>query len=427
MSPTDYQTLLLHLIHLDGNCLQQAAVRSLNASDWKSLSQLALSNDVFPQLYARLKEPGLACWTPPDVLDDLKQVVLRNVVRNMQIGLQLRDLLIAFNKAMIPVIVLKGAYLAEHVYETPAQRGMSDIDLLVMPGTQVIAQKILHGLGYRGARLHWAEPCGEDSLSNERPFVRHSYAAAVDLHWRLAPSGFSPRIDEGQCWERSRTVLCSGVSAKVLSPEDFLLHLCFHISYHHEFRVDLRALLDLAVFCRHLGHELDWQALVNRAVAWRLDPGLCLCLVLAKQMLGAPIPEAPLADLGHRAPSALIEMAIEEVVFGGTHSGFRRWLLGFGPLAVMRMGGARLKAITYAEIADFYDVAETTPWFVRYYLRYVLKCIFGNCGNLARIAVGGRRTRIEMDNERLEILREYLRSGGKMPDPGAARSATSRH
>jgi hypothetical protein len=61
---------------------------------------------------------------------------------------QLKEILIEFNKNNIPVILLKGAHLAQFVYGNIALRLMSDIDLLVKKEDLGCACAIIIKYGY---------------------------------------------------------------------------------------------------------------------------------------------------------------------------------------------------------------------------------------------------------------------------------------
>lgn len=407
MTPAALQSLLLDFIHVDRSRLDSAALKSLDASDWDALVALSLTHGVFTQIHTRLSESDLVSWVPTTALDRLRQAKLNNVVRNLRISQQLRELLAAFDKAGVPVMVLKGAYLAEHVYENPAQRVMSDIDLLVLPDTLRAVQVLLQDLGYHA----WLT--ASTSLDNESPVNRPGAPATVDLHWSLTLPGKDPSIDEASLWERSESVLFEGSPAKVLSPEDLLLHLCMHASYHHGFGVRLRSVLDVTVLCGRVDHVLDWATVVRRAAAWRWDRGTYLCLLLARDMMGAPVPEAVLADLSRCVPSPPTEVAMGLVLNGADMSvsvpqtlNLHALAQGYGPVAALRMVLTRLRRITRHEIGYRYGVSETIPWLPAYYLRCVWDLAHQHYRTLGRIAVGDAQIRGDID--KAMIIKGFL-------------------
>jgi hypothetical protein len=53
------------------------------------------------------------------------------VLQTLERQRELASLLAMFADAKMEVAPLKGAWLSEHVYDDPAQRSMSDLDLLV--------------------------------------------------------------------------------------------------------------------------------------------------------------------------------------------------------------------------------------------------------------------------------------------------------
>ncbi|MBC7174256.1 MAG: nucleotidyltransferase family protein, partial [Polyangiaceae bacterium] len=88
----------------------------------------------------------------------------------------------------IPVMALKGAALHALIYEDPADRPLSDVDLLVRPRDHARAIVALESIGFRpvAPTTSWATSL----VASDQPL-------SVDLHRRLFPTGlFRLRVEE---------------------------------------------------------------------------------------------------------------------------------------------------------------------------------------------------------------------------------------
>lgn len=91
-------------------------------------------------------------------------------------------------------------------------------------------------------------------------------------------------------WRRAQPAVFGEARASALCPEDLLLHLCIHASYHHQFRFGLRPLSDIAETIRRCHNRLDWEQLRERADDWGAPKCVYLILRLASKLLEANIP-----------------------------------------------------------------------------------------------------------------------------------------
>jgi hypothetical protein len=132
-------------------------------------------------------------------------------------------LLRAWRDAGIEVIVFKGFYLAEFVYEQPAQRHYSDIDVIMRPESWPIAEPLAVGLGWtvewrRRSSLYTASH--EEALLTKAGMVLEVQRFPIDcptpfqgLHRRYAAAA----------WAASRELHWEGTTLRVLAPEDSAL------------------------------------------------------------------------------------------------------------------------------------------------------------------------------------------------------------
>lgn len=181
-------------------------------------------------------------------------------VRNMFIYSELMQALSVLLAADVPVIVLKGAALADTIYPSIANRPMNDIDLLVRRVHRGRAQAALEIAGFRS-------PYGIQA-SHEMHF-RRGERPIVELHWDLAsivPLRLAA-LDNEALWQEARPFTVGSAQAYQLSLRDTLLHLCLHLSghgyLHDNSSQDIRRLLTVE-------HPFPWDQFVQRARQFRL-------------------------------------------------------------------------------------------------------------------------------------------------------------
>jgi hypothetical protein len=268
-------------------CLQEGPtpeVARLSPTAWEQLIQEAIRLGVAPRLYGVVKDHPLP--------EKLRSIYLSSAARNIRLYHELSAVLGALQEAAIPVIVLKGAYLAEAVYGNIALRPMDDLDLLLHQSDLALAERKLLDLGYRSTRtLEIAEEC---MLHHHLPGLTKAGTAPLEIHWHITrPTGPFQMGVEG-LWQRAHPVSIAGKQVLALSPEDLLLHLCLHI-LHDEFVVGLRPLCDVAEILRHDRHPLHWDALAGRAKQWGLNKCLYLVLSLSRELVGASVSDEQLS------------------------------------------------------------------------------------------------------------------------------------
>ena len=255
-------------------------VRRLAASvsDWSVVAGQATRHSVASLVSWYLNQ---ACpeGAPAPLGDQFRQ----NAGRNLLLTAELLRLLEIFEAASIPLVPFKGPALAWSLYETPALREMSDLDVLVWPRDADLAIGLLRSHGYRP---HFS--CVDRrffATNREMPLVREDGQVAVDLHWGLLPRYFP--LDASVFFERLAPVPIAGRQVPTFCPEDLLLFLCVHGSKHGW--TSLAWLCDIARLLDR--RAVNWDGVLTRARANHVSRCLALGLSLARDLLGAAAPE----------------------------------------------------------------------------------------------------------------------------------------
>lgn len=269
--------------------------------DWDRLWALGHLHEVIPLLATSL--PAGAGDLVPDAWRQAaikrRHVTLR---ANATLADALMPILDGLRQAGIEAMPVKGLVIADRLYGDLAARPCADLDVLVRPADYAAAGAVLHDLGFRQrveprykALVHkfhgpaWDRGAGSGHVR-------------LELHWALWADS-EERMGTEPMWERSVETTLLGRPVRTLSTEDTLLHLAIHRT---KSALRLRWVTDVAELVRADGAALDWDAYLARARIARGRTASGVVLGLARDLLGAPVPPAVMADLAIGRPKRSI-------------------------------------------------------------------------------------------------------------------------
>ena len=269
----------------------------------------------------------------------------------------LAELLTACAEASLDVLVLKGAALAETVYPRPSLRRFGDLDVLIHAADASRARTLLEAQGYTADPFTW-DDFAEGRVCQAN-FFKHTPrgSVVVELHTALLNNALLGHVRAAQdgVWARARAVRLTGEAARVLGPEDQLLHLCLHLAGHY-FHAP-QSLRDIAYVCA--AQKIDWPLLVRLAREAQAAPACFAGLLAAARLLDTPTPPSVLDALApRRGRRALETLALARAAdLAGDRTDRLR-----GPLLWHLLGSpaARLAALRHI-------LFPTRPWLVRHY------------------------------------------------------------
>ena len=384
---------------------------SADGEAWREVVKLAQQHSVVALLYHRLKPLHLAL--SGETADELKQEYLKQAQRNIRLYHELGILLRRLQEKNTPVIVLKGAYLAEAVYDNIGLRTMGDIDLLAKNDDLLLIETELLALGYRPEENNRVV-----GLRNKHfRYILPKNGLTIEVHWALVVPKLPFRIDVRGLWDRAQPVTLAQAPALALSPEDLLLHLCLHTASNLR-EVQLRMLCDIGEVLRRNGAKLDWQEIDSLARQWGALHALYVILRLTQELLGAAVPVEWLASL--RPDSfderylelirrQLFALHIERKAILSPQAARLPELKGFNSkLALIR---SRI-LLSREEMATKYP-ASANSWRIYLYYPVRLKYLLGYHGaNLWRLVRGDPETRaVAVRKNEVALLNDWLKSG----------------
>lgn len=280
------------------------AARALAPTDdleWAAVRRAIYAEGVAPLLHAISARPSLF---PADIEAELAAAYRITALRNTGLLYELEAALAALAGADVPVLLLKGAALAETVYRDPALRPMADCDLLVRPADLPRAQATLIAAGYRPVA---DEPHPGDLARFESQMALRKEGplpARIELHWHLLDSPYyQARLSADWFWAGAEEFRIGAVPARGPAPTPNLLYLAAHLALHHRL-AGLMWWYDIAALLHTCGDRVDWEALLDQAEACDLVLPLQQVLPVIAQHWAVAVPTAVLARLAALRPSA---------------------------------------------------------------------------------------------------------------------------
>ncbi|MEO0071138.1 MAG: nucleotidyltransferase family protein [candidate division WOR-3 bacterium] len=229
-------------------------------------------------------------------LDSEKRQALKRVIaaRNIFLLNELRQILDAFHRSKIEVIILKGAALTESLYPHIGIRGFVDIDLLVHPEDMSRVAEIIRSFNYQpeipGADLGqpWTEKFG--CIVDVTYIKQNELTVMVDVHWGLGrPGTYFDRVDIKSLWHRAKKEKVAGIDALILCPEDLLIFLCLHM-FKHCPNFNFNSLCDIGQLIKFSGSDIDWQDFVNRVFQFRICLPVRFAIQQTCRVFQSPVP-----------------------------------------------------------------------------------------------------------------------------------------
>lgn len=295
MSDALSSDLLLQCLKIEDPKIKAAELSRFSPSDWERVLVEARKQRLIPLLAGKLDALPEPVTPPENVRAALQNALRLSASRNLLLYHELSHVLETFNQAGIPTIVLKGAFLAEHIYENIGMRPMSDIDIMVREEDLQRAADCMISIGF-SSKLYQRETAPTDS--HELPEFFKPNGPVIDIHWSIASPNAPFKIERDEIWKRAPAVKFSNLEAMVLSPEDLILHLSMHVAYQHAFAMGLRPFCDITETLNHNLDTLDWRQIQARATQWAAAKSLFISLSLAQKLLSAPV-EPTLLEVLH--------------------------------------------------------------------------------------------------------------------------------
>jgi len=297
--PGQTRAVVLACVNVGSGRVDRSVLSSLlDGADWHRVLEMAERERVTSWLHRALKAD---VRVPISVRRGLREVYRETAGRVAQLRSALSEAIAALAAARIPVLLLKGAALQQDVWTDIGLRPWSDLDLFVDRRHVQSAVATLARLGYRPGR---AETTLGATVAHENELALVGRGGVVvDLHWSLFDSPHHDALaDLSLLCARARPCAVLGMPAKMLSPEEQLLHLCGHLVLHHN-GDELLWLNDIAQLTRVHHDTLRWDVVVAEARRRDLVLPLQRCVSAVAATMAADVPPGVLERVKALRPS----------------------------------------------------------------------------------------------------------------------------
>lgn len=285
--PDQEQTLLLRACLLPGEAGREAW------TEWRErvgnpVEMLRGGNErlkaLLPLIFFALRNNGVV--VEEELHACLRAAALREQLRINAYRRILSQVISVCAEKQIRAVVVKGAALAETVYESPSLRHSGEIELLVEDADLRRAADSLLSSGFSPAQQ-------SDSQWNGIK-LKHLSGLPVCLHRTVfAASYYDLTFDD--LWARSRVQTIAEIPARILSPADNLLHVCGSAFFSIKRRSHLWVFDSRFIIDKH--PNLDWDELLTTAQRSRLELPLSVSMSYLAEQIDTPIPTAFLERL----------------------------------------------------------------------------------------------------------------------------------
>jgi hypothetical protein len=313
------------------------ALEAMPDAAWREFLRAADRHGVTPLIADRWQAIGLVDQAPAAVRDRLLAAYRANDARNACVRREVVEYWQLLTQAAVPGIVLKGWPLARMLYESPALRLITDLDVLIPHDKAAAGLRALEAAGLERLPVnreawvqkhlpaYWRVNGRRVTYPLADVFDPH-HPRAVELHvrvWEQNFRGLRLRNPEG-LWERSRWVSVAGCSMRVPSLEDTFIHLCVHWACHWiEREARLNQLVDLDRFVRKYADRLDWPVALRVSEAAGVSRLVCAALHVARLVLDTP----PVPD------------EVTDRFRAACPRGLRRWIDRYAAEDVLQLAG----------------------------------------------------------------------------------------
>lgn len=275
-------------------------LRSLIAGDtitlttvpWAGVLPLLRQHRLSAFVYAKLRRSSLWPDLPAAVRHELGEDFQQITIRAYRMEDELARVVQALAVAGIPVLLLKGAALGRTVYGSPAERPVSDFDLLVPRSAMQAACLALQARGYQAAGLYWLGQW-QQRYRAELPLLHYEedgLRLLVELHWSLLEAPFyMDHIPAAAVWQGAQPA-ADLPGARLPAAATLLIHACAHLALHHRADQGWFWLLDIDRLARW--PLLDWSQVMEQAERWRLDVAVAMVVQQTVTLLATPLPIA---------------------------------------------------------------------------------------------------------------------------------------
>jgi len=260
--------------------------------DWAAIFKKAVTLNVASLLYKNCIKSKSRDLIPPNVLDDLKKMYIKTLLRNTKMNAAFKALMQLLTDNQIDFIPLKGAYLNLKVYEDIGLRLMGDIDLLIKQRNIEITKDLMLRNGWKININSYRTKVHEevDKIVSHHPYILEKNQIIVELHSGIHPTYKSYQVNISDYWTRSHVSTLLNLKSFSLNKTDTLQHLCLH-TYNDLLgkKYSLKLFVDITEFLKKFEQEIDWKLIEITCTKYNCVQQVQQTLKICKLYFNAPV------------------------------------------------------------------------------------------------------------------------------------------
>ena len=227
--------------------------------EWKNWLSLAVLNRIETQVFNSLTRRNIA--VPKNVMQALAERAHTVIEQNRKRRTEAKLLFATLEKERIPFIVLKGNALAQEIYQDLDYKQMNDFDLLFQPKDLDKLEIIYKKMDYLSAASLDPKFRKQEKYSHHwPPFFSRNMHLFLGTHWNLVSPFSKVKIPDEALWKNVESFTFDGQNLQRLGKENFLLHLCVHLS---PYKLGLKELADLYNFIFYFEKQIRWDDFIK--------------------------------------------------------------------------------------------------------------------------------------------------------------------
>lgn len=299
------QQYLLEL--LSDDVCDNKQLSAISVEEWQNIIELATKQHVREYLYYHLKQNELLYLLPNGLKQQLSDSFKQKTFRNLALTAEFNRISHALSEHNIPVVALKGLHLIESVYPQIATRYFRDLDVLIPIKDAEIVYQCVQAMGYKSEKelVDFSFIFGK----HLEQLINRDNKTVLELHGYI-DNNF--KDNSSLLWAYTHQSKYSDKTHLTFDLEYLLIHLCLHISYGNNFKIDLRHYLDIYVLLQKYNEQIDWLEVMSRVEKQKCTKAVSTVLLITSQLFNIKVPEFIFSDVENKESSKkTVEYALE--------------------------------------------------------------------------------------------------------------------
>ena len=268
-------------------------------TNWEYFARTITERGIAPLFHIKITSLSNAGMIPDFVKDHVRKVYFKTMSRGMLLYAHFKEIAIAFEKENIPMIPMKGVYLAEKMYRDIALRQFSDMDLLVSPENGEKCLQILKKNGYIStliAQTEFVQSLSE--IVHYPPMVKNEIS--VEIHIKLHRNHPEYFLDPAKIFEHALPDSLNSCKVLAMDKYDMLIHLCLHLDKHFvSGSLQFTCYNDIVNYLNTYITEFDWHEMEKRVALYNATNQVYLHLMISNKYFHLHLPDEIVTKFNH--------------------------------------------------------------------------------------------------------------------------------